>query len=228
MPPSIVLRAPSAWPRAWRRLSNVHIGPARIRAVLRSPHVLVTISLMAVSLASVAYIVRALTLDTSAPAPSSRSASHHTTLPDALTKRPLSAGSYDMVINRNLFSPTRIETGAAAAQASAPGAPTPALYGVVLSDDAPVAYLEDPATKRVTGYHTGDALAGGTIGLITADHVVLLRPEGRVEIRLNDPSKPRPSAPQPTPTPGLTPPSSDTISPPSVPRLPRGRLPRES
>lgn len=229
MPPTVVLRTASAWLRGWRRLSDFHIEPAQIRALLRSPHVLVTSFLVAVSLASVAYIVRALTPDTAAPAPASRSASHPTApVPDVVPKRPLPAGGYDMVISRNLFAPTRTETGAAAAPASAPGAPTPVLYGVVLQDDAPIAYLEDPATKRVQGYRSGDTISGGTVGRIAADHVVLLRPEGRVEVRLNDPSKPRQAAPQPSPAPGVTPPSSDSISPPSGPRVPRGRLPRES
>src|SRR5262249_39995533 len=171
MHPTVVLRAASAWSRGWRRLSEVHIERAQIRAVLRSPHVLATAFLVAVSLASVAYIVRALAPATAAPAPASRSASHPTAVPDVLAKRPLPAGSNDVVIGRNLFSPTRTEIGAATAAAGAPGAPIPALYGVVLSDDAPVAYLEDPATRRVAGYHTGDAVAGGTIGLIAADHV---------------------------------------------------------
>ncbi len=223
-----VLRTASAWSRGWRRLSDVQIEPVRIRALLRSPHMFVTAFLVAVSLVSVAYIVRALTPDARTPAPASRSASRPTTpARDVVPKRPLPADSYDTLISRNLFSPTRTETGAASASASAPGAPTPALYGVVLRDDAPIAYLEDPATKRVAGYHTGDAIAGGTIGLIAADHVVLLRPEGRVEVRLNDPSKPRPPAPPLSSAAGRAPPLSDTISPPSPPSAPRGRLPRE-
>ena len=227
MPPSVV-RTAATWLRRWRRLSDVRIEPRQIRALLRSPHVLVTAFLVAVSLALAANLVRALTLDTAAPAPGSRSANHPTAaVPDVVPKRPLPSTSYDIVISRNPFSPTRSETSAPA-PASAPGAATPVLYGVVLRDDAPIAYLEDPATKRVTGYRAGDTVAGGTIGLIAADHVVLLRPEGRVEVRLNDPSKHRPPTNQPSLAPGQTPPSSDTISPPSAPRVPRGRLPRES
>jgi hypothetical protein len=227
MPSSVVPRTASPWSRSRRRLSDVHNSkPAQLRALLGSPHVLATVFLIGVSLASVAYIVRALMPDTATPTPTSRSASHPTTaVPDVVLKRPLPVGSSDMVISRNLFSPTRAEAGKAADSASAPSAPTPALYGVVLRDDAPIAYLEDPATKRVTGYHTGDAFAGGTVGLIAADHVVLLRPEGRVEVHLNDPSKARPPMPQPSPAFVPTPPSPDTNSP---QRVPRGRLPKES
>jgi hypothetical protein len=102
-------------------------------------------------------------------------------------------GTYGTIASRNLFSPTRTEappTPIAAAQA-APPLPKPNLYGVVLRDDAPIAYLEDPVTKRVSGYRVGDVVAGGTVQRISADRVVLARPEGQVDVRLHDPSKPR-------------------------------------
>src|SRR2546425_1533713 len=43
--------------------------------------------------------------------------------------------------------------------------------GVVLRDTNPIAYLEDPLTKRVAGYRIGDTIAGGRVEAITADHV---------------------------------------------------------
>jgi hypothetical protein len=103
-------------------------------------------------------------------------------------------GSYTIVSSRNLFSPTRSEAPVSASPA-APTLPKPNLYGIILGDGAPVAYLEDPTTKRVAGYRLGDAVAGGTIKQIGADHVVLNRPEGDVSVRLRDPSKPRPVVP---------------------------------
>jgi len=231
MPSTVTLPTASAWWRRWRRTLTVDIQPTKIRTLLQSRFVLLTVLLIAVSLASVGYIARELTPRTAALGAGSRSASRPTVAVPAVTaKRSLPAGDYDIVVSRNLFNPTRTETGAAtaAATASAPGAPRPTLYGVVLSDDAPIAYLEDPATRRVAGYRTGDAFAGGTVGLITADHVVLVRPEGRVEVHLNDPSKPRPPASQPPPARGPTSPPSDAVQPPGVPRSPQGRLPKES
>jgi len=185
--------------------------------------------LVAVSLSSLGYIIRELTRGTPALASGSHPASRPArALLAAAVARSRPAGDYDTVVRRNLFSPTRTETGAgAAAMTFGLAAPKPTLYGVVLRDDAPVAYLEDPATKRVGGYHTGDIIAGSTIGRITADHVVLVRPEGRVEVYLNDPSKPRPAAAQPLPALGPAAPPSDAGSQPGMPPTRQGRLPRE-
>src|SRR5712692_6182697 len=117
------------------------------------------------------------------------------------------AGGYAIIATRNLFSPTRSE-----APVSAPGAsaavslPKPSLYGVVLRDGAPIAYFEDPVTKRVAGYRIGDSFAGGTVATISDDSVMLARPDGQINVRLHDPTRPRPPAPAapggPTPPPG--------------------------
>jgi hypothetical protein len=112
------------------------------------------------------------------------------------------SGGYTVVAARNLFSPTRTEAPVSPT-ASAPPVPKPHLYGIILRDGAPVAYLEDPTTKRVAGYRLGDSVAGGTVKQIGADHVVLNRPEGDVNVRLRDPSKPRPVAPAPVQPAGL-------------------------
>jgi hypothetical protein len=100
----------------------------------------------------------------------------------------------------------------------------------VLREGAPVAYLEDPLTRRVAGYRIGDTIAGGTVQSISADRVVLQRPEGPVDVRLHDPSKPRQAAapppaegaggvpptaaPRPPLVPGAVPPPAITPRPP--------------
>src|SRR5438128_7736997 len=152
--------------------------------------------------------------------------------------------AYNVIASRNLFSPTRSET---AGPAIAGGAPVivvkPALHGVVLREGSPIAYLEDPLTKRIAGYRVGDPIAGGTVQTISADAVVIARPEGMVDVRLRDPSKPRPAPPQPgaqqpmpgqqalpgpggggqlpnqglMPVPGATQPSPRAFTPPGVP-----------
>src|SRR5262249_45096285 len=73
--------------------------------------------------------------------------------------------------------------------------PKPNLYGVVLQEGAPIAYLEDPVTKRVARYRVGDTVAGGTVKTIESDSVVLSRPDGQIAVRLHDPTRPRPAAP---------------------------------
>jgi hypothetical protein len=83
----------------------------------------------------------------------------------------------------------------------APALPKPNLFGVVLLDGGPVAYLEDPVSKRVARYRVGDQVAGGTVQTIGSDTVTLARPEGQVMVRLHDPSRPRPAAPAGVPAP---------------------------
>ena len=124
--------------------------------------------------------------------------------------------AYNVIASRNLFSPTRSET---AGPALAGGAPVlvakPALHGVVLREGSPIAYLEDPLTKRIAGYRVGDPIAGGTVQTISADAVVISRPDGMVDVRLRDPSKPRPAPSQPSGQPGVP-------GQPPVPGMPPG------
>jgi len=98
---------------------------------------------------------------------------------------PLAA--YDVVASKNLFNPSRSETGTASVAPIA----KPLLYGIVLKDGAPAAFLEDPVTKKVAGYKVGDAVAGGQLEQIEADRVVIRRGEGTFEVLLRDPQKPK-------------------------------------
>ena len=126
---------------------------------------------------------------------------------------------YGMVATRSLFSPTRSEV-----VAQGPLAPSarPVLHGVVINEGFRVAYLEDPVTKRVFGYKIGDTVGGGQLDQIEADRVVIKRAEGLLEVKLKDPSKPKPvvSVPKPPSAPGV--PSS---VPPVGPRRPPPSLP---
>jgi len=44
----------------------------------------------------------------------------------------------------------------------------------------------DPLTKRIAGYRIGDPIAGGTVQTISADAVLISRPDGIVDVRLRD------------------------------------------
>jgi hypothetical protein len=153
-------------------------------------------ALALVALLAVGYVVREMRAP--APAPGRRTtAPAPPTVAPPTTPEAAPPGGYNIVASRNLFSPNRSEAPPTPVNpaAAAPPQPRPNLFGVLLRDGAPVAYLEDPTTKRVAGYRLGDAIAGGTVKQIGADHVVLNRPEGDVNVRLRDPSKPRPAAP---------------------------------
>lgn len=168
---------------------------------------ILNVLLLLVAAGAVAYIVREVTTPPAAMPLRPRATVPETApaTPPTTTPAPL-PGGYAVVASKNLFSPTRSEGPPPGAQAGRPvvALPKPTLHGVVLRDGAPIAYLEDPSTKRVAGYRLGDTVAGGTVKAITADHVVLTRPEGSVDVRLRDPAKPRPAAPaaQPTTQPG--------------------------
>src|SRR5439155_1261319 len=83
--------------------------------------------------------------------------------------------------------------------------------------DLSIAYLEDPGSKRVTGYRVGDAIAGGTLTVIAPDHIVLKRSDGMVDVPLRDPAKPRAAAPEPA-QPAGGPPSPATATPGGFPQ----------
>ncbi len=97
--------------------------------------------------------------------------------------------TYASITTQNLFDPSRSETGTAAAVAVV----KPILHGIVIESSKSRAFLEDPLVKRVAGYAVGDPIAGGTLQKITDDRVVIARPEGLVEVLLQDPAKPRPA-----------------------------------
>jgi Type II secretion system protein C len=138
--------------------------------------------------------------------PRTTSSASPSTLP-APSAREGGSGAWTTIASRNLFSPTRSETGGSGAAAAIQQGPKPSLYGVVLRDGAPIAYLEDPATRRVAAYRVGDTVGGGIVKSISADGVVLTRPDGQLDVRLHDPAKPRPPVPA-QPQGGVTPPGA--------------------
>jgi hypothetical protein len=177
-----------------------------------------------VSLFCVAFIVQELVFPppgpSARPRPPAAAGGAAAATPAAL--RP-PAAAYNIVATRNVFSPTRTETTEAPGGGAALAVVKPNLHGVVLRDVNPIAYLEDPLTKRVAGYRIGDQIAGGTVKTIAADLVVIARPEGTIDVRLRDPSKPRPAPPAAAPgAPGVTPPGGVPGVPPGVvpPRVP--------
>jgi hypothetical protein len=198
---------------------------------------IINVILLAIAGGSVVFIVRqlmvpmAMPLQTRGrPAPAGR--------PAAPPAAPLPPAAYAVVASKNLFSPSRTEAPMTQTIAAS-AAVKPNLYGVVLRDGAPIAYLEDPTTKRVSSYRIGDAVSGGTVQAISADTVTINRPDGKLDIRLRDPGKPRPAGPAtaavPQPPgaqpvggqpglPGVIPPAvapiTPTIPPGPVPALP--------
>jgi hypothetical protein len=159
----------------------------------------VNVVLAGVSLLCIALIVRQVATVRPASAPRTRSTTAAAQPPAPAGEARLPAQAYNVIASRSLFSPTRSEApGPGIAGGSAPVlVAKPALHGVVLREGSPIAYLEDPLTKRIAGYRIGDPIAGGTVQTISADAVMISRPDGMVDVRLRDPSKPRPAPPAP-------------------------------
>jgi len=155
---------------------------------------LVNVLLLLLAAGSVAFITRQLMAPMPMPtAGKARPVASAEAERPAETPRP-PAAAYNVIATKNLFSPSRTEAPVNPAAAAVANVPKPNLFGVVLRDGAPIAYLEDPTSKRVSGYRIGDAVAGGTVQAINADSVSITRPDGKLDVRLRDPSKPRPSA----------------------------------
>jgi hypothetical protein len=149
--------------------------------------------LILIAASSVAFIARQFMAPMAMPLPArSRPAGAPAARDEA---PPAQVGAYTSVAARNLFSPTRTESPPTATASASSPAVKPNLFGIVLREGAPIAYLEDPSTKRVAGYRVGDTVAGGTVQTINADSVVINRADGSLDVRLRDPGKPRPAPP---------------------------------
>jgi hypothetical protein len=157
----------------------------------------INVVLACVAILCVALIVKQIATSRS-PAARGRAPVRSSANPAPAGDSKLAPQAYNVIASRNLFSPTRSETaGPGTTGVSQPQIVKPNLHGVVLREGSPIAYLEDPLTKRIAGYRIGDPIAGGTVQTISADAVVISRPDGMVDVRLRDPSKPRPAPPQP-------------------------------
>lgn len=69
----------------------------------------------------------------------------------------------------------------------AASAAVPLLYGIVLRGEDSVAYMEDPRTRRVTGFKRGDTVGAGVLERIEERHVTVRLPSGPVDIRVDAP-----------------------------------------
>jgi hypothetical protein len=143
--------------------------------------------------------------------------------PAAVPDSARAAREYAVIGARNLFAASRGEAVVIAPVLEA--GMKSILHGVVIDGEQSRAYLDDPVAKRVFGYAVGDAVAGGRLEKILDDRVMIRRPEGVVEVLLQDPSKPQADEPAPVAAPtkprrsgsrsAPEPPSSEPAAPPS-------------
>jgi type II secretory pathway component PulC len=150
------------------------------------------------------------------PAPAARPVHPTPSVQDASPRIRPSLDDYDNVVRLNLFSPSR---SSGATQSAPPvTAERPVLHGVVIVAETGFAYLEDPVSKRVSTYKTGDEVGGGQLERIEQDRVVIRRSEGVFEVMLRDPSKPKLPGNSPTPA-GVRPAAADRPANPNRPSV---------
>src|SRR5262245_4285996 len=205
--------------------------------------VLLNVLLAAVAVFLGVLLVRDHTRKTPLPVPPAPRRAQATAPPEetpAPTASDEKLTTYNVIVAKHLFNPSRSEGGPPPAAPAPPPPPKPTLLGVVVDGPTSRAYLEDAVTKRVLGYKVGDSISGGRLDKITADKVVIVRPDGAVDVLLRDPSKPKLPAPpaagapgQPAPPqagapqPGQpTPPAQPPVTPRAMRRLPAEQQPQ--
>src|SRR5499433_2290014 len=191
--------------------------------------IVLNVALGLASMALTVGIVRALLVKRPIPPP----ATVRTVTPapsPAAAAAPKSPEEYGIIAAENLFNPARSEKATIAVAVV-----KPILHGIVIEGTKSRAFLEDPTMKRVGAYSVGDAVSGGTLQKIADDRVVISRPEGLVEVLLQDPSKPKPApvaaaGPPVTAAPRAAPPEGTpsgpavTVQPPAPGAVPPGPM----
>jgi len=136
----------------------------------------------------------------------------------------------DLIAARSLFHPDRALPKRSDALIGLPPTANLMLYGVVWREDNPLAYVEDPASKKIFGYKTGDPMAGGYVERIEMDRIVIRRTDGPFEIMLRAPNKPRPVVSGALPvdtTAAAVPPAPPVSSAEAVPQGLHRRVPKD-
>jgi Type II secretion system protein C len=184
-----------------------------------SPWLIASLLLAGVCLVLVASLSRQLAVGPPLPpAPEPRTARVAGPEAGGVKKSEDSLGAYNVIVSKHLFNPSRSEaTQAAAAPAPPPLPPKPVLHGLVVDGPKSVAFLEDAGSKRTLGYRVGDSIAGGQLVQIGTDRVLIRRPDGQMDVLLNDPTKVKVVA---EPTPGPASRSRTAPGPSTSPRAP--------
>ena len=135
--------------------------------------------------------------------------------------------SFQVIATKNMFNPGRTEATEASASAAMVAGVRPVLHGVLIDGARSRAYMEEPPAGRVLGYSVGDQIAGGRLESIEPNRVVIVRPQGQLEVFVQDPSKPRPATPAAAGPPGAPPPGQPTRTPSSSGRVTTPRPPQQ-
>lgn len=129
--------------------------------------------------------------------------------------------SYQVIVQKDLFRPSRTEFKPVA-KSTLPPTPPPRIFGILIMDDNKIAILEDSTSKKKKNYHVGESIGDLVVSEIEKDKVIFQRGEEKVVVNLREiktisqPS--RPGAAKPRPAPPQRPPMP--VPPPQQPAPP--------
>jgi len=128
--------------------------------------------------------------------------------------------AYQVIVQKDLFRPTRTEWKEEAIKSGLPPTPPPTLYGIMITDNDRIAILEEsPSSIKRKIYRVKDQIGGFVVSEIEREKVVLIRGEEKIVVSLREIktiSQPaRPGATPPRSVPRPIPPQSPPIQTPS-------------
>ncbi|HET6461867.1 MAG TPA: hypothetical protein VFG29_13895 [Syntrophales bacterium] len=137
----------------------------------------------------------------------------------------VSYADFAIIVEKNLFHPERQMEKA---EKTAVPKPELILYGTLITDDVSIAYVEDKKSpystpgraKRQTALRKGSSIAGYVLREVKPDHIVLVRGDDKLVVKLTDETdKRKGSETGPSPGPKATPGpfSPTTIMPAAAP-----------
>jgi len=98
----------------------------------------------------------------------------------------LDRASYDVIVDKDLFRPSRTAPNAGAAADIYSAKETPQLFRTIIKNDKKIAILQDPATKTSKLYYINDSVAGFIVSDIQQDRVTLKKGDVSIEVKLRD------------------------------------------
>jgi len=100
------------------------------------------------------------------------------------------SSSYDVIVSKNLFHPSR-SMNKKPAEAAQPVSKNelPQLFGTIILKDKKLAILEDKSTKKSTLYKIDESVSGFVIAQILENKVVLQKDGELIEVNLREDKK---------------------------------------
>ena len=104
----------------------------------------------------------------------------------ARKQKALNEASYNVIVQKDLFRPSRAEKKVENSPSEITPGVKPQLFGTIITENEKGAILEDPSTKTSKFYRLKDTVAGYTIEDIQEDKVLLSKGGSSIEVRLRE------------------------------------------